>query len=132
MAKLIHTMLRVKDLETSIAFYRDAFDLDAAERYEASDFILVFLRNRESEMEIELTYNKGREAAYNVGDGFGHLAVSVDDLEAQHRRLTEMGLTPTDIVEMKDGDQVGARLCFVRDPDGYAIEVLDRIGRLAD
>jgi len=132
MARLIHTMLRVKDLETSIAFYRDAFDLDAVERYEASDFILVFLRNCGSEMEIELTYNKGREEAYNVGDGFGHLAVSVDDLDAQHRRLTEMGLAPTDIVEMKDGDQVGARLCFVRDPDGYAIEVLDRIGRLAD
>jgi len=76
-----------------------------------------------------LTINHGRDAAYNLGDGYGHLAVNVADLDAEHARLTTAGLAPKPIKQFdKDGRKI-ARFFFLEDPDGYKIEVLERSGR---
>ena len=129
MAKMIHSMIRVLDEDASVAFYRDAFDLEIADRLDFSDFTLVYLSNAETGFELELTVNKGRTDAYDVGDGYGHLAVSVDDLDALHARLTDAGREPRKIVEFApDGELIG-RFFFITDPDGYEIEVLERSGR---
>lgn len=129
MAKAIHSMIRVLDLDRSIAFYKTAFDLDVAQKLDFENFALVYLRNPEADFEIELTLNKGREEPYELGDGYGHLAVCVDDLDAEHARLTEAGLNPRKLVAFAPAGEVIARFFFIQDPDGYEIEVLQRHGR---
>ncbi len=129
MAKAIHSMIRVLNEDASVAFYRKAFGLDIAQRLDFPDFTLVYLSNPETEFELELTVNKGRTAPYDLGDGYGHLAVSVTDLEAEHDRFTREGLAPRKLVEFAPAGTVIARFFFVADPDGYQIEVLERGGR---
>ena len=129
MAKAIHTMVRVLDLDRSITFYRTAFGLDVADRFDFDSFTLVYLRNSEADFEVELTLNKGRAEPYGHGDGYGHIAFCVDDLDAEHRRLTEAGLAPNPIKEFHRDGTLMARFFFVQDPDGYKIEVLQRHGR---
>ncbi|MFC3164825.1 VOC family protein [Ciceribacter thiooxidans] len=129
MAKMIHSMIRVLDEARATDFYGKAFGLEVAERLDFDSFTLVYLSNPESEFELELTINKGREEAYALGDGYGHLAVSVDDLDAEHARFTELGLNPGKLVEFNRDGTLFARFFFVTDPDGYKIEVLQRHGR---
>ncbi len=129
LAKSIHSMIRVLDEARSIEFYRRAFGLDVAERLDFETFTLVYLSNAESEFELELTINKGRMEPYALGDGYGHLAVSVSDLDAEHARLSSLGLSPNKIVEFNRDGAMIARFFFITDPDGYKIEVLQRQGR---
>ena len=129
MAKAVHTMVRVLDLDRSISFYREAFGLNEADRFDFEDFTLVYLSNNESDFEVELTLNKGQTEPYDLGNGYGHLAVTVDDLEAEHQRFQQAGLEPRRLVTLeKDGQALG-KFFFVADPDGYQIEVLQRGGR---
>ena len=129
MAKAIHTMIRVRDLDAALKFYDTAFQLKPADRYDFDDFTLVYLRNPENDFEIELTWNHGRSEAYTHGDGYGHVAVAVDDLAAEHQRFTQAGLGPLPIKEFHRDGALMARFFFVQDPDGYKIEVLQRHGR---
>ncbi|PTM93378.1 VOC family protein [Mycoplana dimorpha] len=129
MAKLIHSMIRVLDEARSIEFYRAAFGLGIAERLDFETFTLLYLSNPESEFELELTVNKGRTEPYAPGDGYGHLAVSVQDVDAEHARLAALGLNPGRIVELDRDGALLARFFFITDPDGYKIEVLQRRGR---
>ncbi len=129
MAKAIHMMIRVLDEARSVSFYETAFALRVADRYDFDSFTLIYLRNAESDFEVELTVNKGRTEPYALGDGYGHVAFAVDDLDAEHARFKAAGLSPRDIKEfMRDGALM-ARFFFVADPDGYQIEVLQRHGR---
>ncbi len=129
MAKMIHSMIRVFDEQRSLAFYRQAFGLEVSERLDFPAFTLVYLANEETGFELELTINKGREEPYDRGNGYGHLAVSVEDVDAEHARFTAAGLNPRKLVDFAPGDEVIARFFFVQDPDGYEIEVLQRGGR---
>jgi lactoylglutathione lyase len=129
MAKAIHSMVRVLDLECSIGFYEKAFSLKVADRFDFDSFSLVYLRDPESGFELELTWNKSRQEAYTHGDGYGHLAVAVEDLAAEHARFTEAGLAPQPIKEFHRDGALMAKFFFVQDPDGYKIEVLQRHGR---
>lgn len=129
MAKAIHSMIRVLDEERSVSFYRTAFGLEIAERLDFDDFTLVYLRNGENDFEVELTVNKGRTEPYDLGDGYGHIAFCIEDLDAEHARFTEAGLSPRKIVEFNREGTLLARFFFVADPDGYQIEVLQRHGR---
>lgn len=129
MAKAIHSMIRVLDLDRSINFYQTAFGLEVADELDFENFALVYLRNPEADFELELTLNKGRTEPYDLGDGYGHLAFCVDDLDAEHARLTEAGLGPRKLVDFAPGGEVIARFFFIQDPDGYEIEVLQRHGR---
>lgn len=129
MARMIHSMIRVLDEARSVAFYRSAFALEVASRFDFETFTLVYLRNAETEFELELTVNKGRTEPYGLGDGYGHLALSVDDLEAEHRRFQEIGLVPGLVKGFALPGGGEARFFFIDDPDGYKIEVLQRQGR---
>jgi len=128
MAKIIHAMIRVLDLDRSKLFYQQAFGLTPSRELDFEDFALVYLRNDENDMEIELTLNKGETTAYTHGSGYGHVAMCVDDLDAEYERLKALGIEPTDIVEFSPDDNLLARFFFVTDPDGYEIEVLQRHG----
>ncbi|GLK76634.1 lactoylglutathione lyase [Methylopila jiangsuensis] len=129
MAKTIHSMIRVRDEARSLAFYAEAFGLAVADRYPFDGFTLIYLSNPESEFELELTVNDGRDAAYDLGDGYGHLAVSVEDVAAEHARFEAAGLKPGALKTMEREGEPFARFFFVADPDGYKIEVLQRGGR---
>lgn len=129
MAKTIHSMIRVLDETASCDFYSKAFGLSIADRLDFDSFTLIYLSNTESSFELELTVNKDRESAYDLGDGYGHLAVCVDDIDAEHKRFTEQNLAPRDIVDFNNDGELIARFFFVQDPDGYQIEVLQRHGR---
>ncbi len=129
MAKALHTMVRVLELDRSIAFYRTAFGLEVADHFDFDDFALVYLRNEEAGFEVELTLNKGRTEPYSHGDGYGHIAFCVDDAAAEHKRFVDEGLNPTDVKEFHRDGALMARFFFVQDPDGYKIEVLERHGR---
>ena len=129
MAKLIHTMIRVLDENRSLAFYETAFGLKSIDRVDFETFTLNYLANAETGFELELTINKDRTEPYVLGDGYGHLAVSVPDVAAEHARLTAAGLAPRKLVDFAPGGTVLARFFFIADPDGYQIEVLQRQGR---
>jgi len=90
---------------------------------------LVYMRDPASTFEIELTVNHDRTEPYNLGDGYGHIAVAVDDLDAERSKMEAAGAAPGQIRELqRDGALLG-RFFFVKDPDGYSIEVLQRHGR---
>ena len=122
-------MIRVLDETRSVGFYETAFGLGIAQRLDFDDFTLVYLRNDEADFELELTINKGRADPYDLGNGYGHIAFCVDDLDAEHARFEAAGLSPRKIVEFNRDGSLLARFFFVQDPDGYQIEVLQRHGR---
>ncbi len=128
MAKIIHSMIRVFDLDASLAFYESALALTVAKRLDFEDFSLVYLRNAENDMELELTWNKGTVEAYTHGTGYGHIAVAVDDLEGEHAKLTQLGYHPLEIKSFFREGILLAKFFFIQDPDGYKIEFLQRHG----
>jgi len=120
-------MIRVLDLERSIAFYRDAFGMSESHRLDFPTFTLAYLREPESGSEIELTLNKGQGEAYTHGSGYGHVAFCVDDLARQQALLRRLGYPAGDIKELAAAGGK-AHFFFTSDPDGYKIEVLQREG----
>ena len=129
MAKPIHSMIRVLDEARSVAFYRSAFGLEVADRYEFESFTLVYMRAPSSPFELELTVNRGRTETYQLGDGYGHLAVAVEDVEAERARMEREGVAPGPVRALERDGKPFARFFFIKDPDGYSIEVLQRNGR---
>jgi len=127
MPKLIHSMIRVQDLNRAAEFYRGGFGLEETQRMEFPTFTLLYLREPESGFEIELTWNKGQAEPYTHGSAYGHMAFCVEDLEAHHARLKGLGYTVGDLKELA-APSGAARFFFVTDPDGYKIEVLQRAG----
>lgn len=121
--RMIHTCLRVLDLEKSETFYQKAFGFEAVRRrdFPEQKFTLSYLRASEGSFELELTYNYDRNEPYTVGDGYSHLAVGVKDLEASHRRHQEMGFRPEPLKGLAGGQ---ANFYFIADPDGYWVEVV--------
>jgi lactoylglutathione lyase len=124
--RVLHTMLRVKNLEESIAFYCGQLGMTLRRRtdYPGGEFTLAFVGYEGDEShEIELTYNwDGRD--YEIGSAFGHLAIGVSDIRAVCERLRAAGVAITrEPGPMKHGATV---IAFVRDPTGYAIELIER------
>ena len=126
--KYLHTMVRVTDIEASLAFYRDALGMDVLSRrdHEAGRFTLVFLAAPgDHSAQVELTYNwpaaDGTAEVYSGGRNFGHIAYAVDDIYATCQRLVDHGVTISR--PPRDG-----RMAFVRSPDGISIELLQAGG----
>ena len=123
---LIHTCYRITDVDRSVAFYR-ALGFEEKGRMPIRDeAINVFmgLPDDGPEPRLELTFNKGRTEPYDIGTGYGHIAITAPDLDATLRALSEQGIEPErPPYTVRDG---GSRLCFVRDPDGYRIELIER------
>lgn len=129
MAKAIHMMVRVLEEARSVEFYSRCFGLTVAERRVWPEFSLTYMRNPENDFEIELTVNAGRTEPYDAGNGYGHVAFVVDDLDAEHARIKGLGYAPKDIKEMRHDGKPFGRFFFIDDPDGYKIEVLEKGGR---
>ena len=105
------------------------WELELAERFEFDGFTLVYLRHPSSPFELELTVNKDRGEPYALGDGYGHLAVVVDDVEAEHARFGREGLEAGAVRDFKHEGRTPARFFFATDPDDYKIEIIDKGGR---
>ncbi len=129
MAKAVHMMVRVLDEARSVAFYEKAFGLRVAERVDFPDFTLIYLRGPEADFEVELTVNKGRSESYDLGNGYGHVAFVVDDLEGARKRIADAGYSPKEIKQMMHEGRPFGRFFFIDDPDGYKIEIIQRGGR---
>lgn len=124
---LIHTCYRILEIDRSVAFY-EALGFQEIGRLPIRDeAINVFMGRPEDgpEPRLELTYNIGRTEPYEIGTGYGHIAVSTDDLDGALGGLAEQGIEPErPPYRVREG---GSRLCFVRDPDGYRIELIERV-----
>jgi len=129
MAKAVHSMVRVLDENRSVDFYKKAFGLEVADRLDFGDFLLIYLRNAETPFEVELTVNHAQKVPYTLGDGYGHLAVTVEGVDAEHARMEGEGLAPGPLRDFKHDGKTLARFFFIADPDGYKIEVIERGGR---
>ena len=126
---MIHSMIRVLDEVRSVDFYGKAFGLTVADRVDFETFTLIYLSNSETGFELELTVNKGRADPYDLGKGYGHLAVSVEEVAIERERMVKLGLKPGELVELNRDGKLFGLFFFVSDPDGYKIEVLQRHGR---
>lgn len=126
MAKMIHSMLRVLDEARSVAFYQIALGLKPVDKVVFDSFTLIYLANAEQTFELELTINHGRTEPYDLGNGYGHLAVSVENAAAEHARLHKEGLILTPVKTLENNGRVIGTFFFLTDPDGYKIEVLQR------
>lgn len=129
MAKLAHSMIRVLNEDASVAFYKGAFGMEIADRLDFETFTLIYLVTPGCGFELELTVNKARTEPYALGDGYGHLALVVEDLEAAFEQVKAAGGDPKEIKDFRPTGERVARFFFVADPDGYQIEVIEKGGR---
>lgn len=121
--KLLHTCLRVLDLDKSLKFYKEAIGLVESERkdYPENKFTLVYLTDEDKSHEIELTYNYDQEEPYEIGNGYSHIAVSVEDLESAREEHIKMGYEVSNFSGLP-GEK--PKYYFVTDPDGYRVEMI--------
>lgn len=121
--KMLHTCIRVMDLEKSLKFYKEALGLIETRRKDFPEhkFTLVYLSNELGGYEVELTYNYNPEKPYELGNGFSHIAVGVDDLEAEREKHEALGYEVTPLKGLP-GQKPG--YYFVTDQDGYKVEVI--------
>jgi lactoylglutathione lyase len=123
MPELIHTCYRIAEIDRSVAFY-EALGFEETGRHPIRDeAINVFMGLPGDGARLELTYNFGVDG-YEIGTGYGHIAVTVADLDATLAELAKKGIEPErPPYSVREG---GSRLCFVRDPDDYRIELIER------
>lgn len=121
--KMLHTCIRVMDLEKSLKFYKEGLGLIETRRKDFAEhkFTLVYLSNEVGGYEIELTYNYNPEKPYEIGNGFSHTAIGVKDLEGLREKHISLGYKVTDLKGLP-GEK--PRYYFVTDPDGYMVEVI--------
>ena len=121
--KMLHTCIRVMNLEKSLEFYKNALGLVETRRKDFPEhkFTLVYLSDAPGGYEIELTYNYDPEKPYDLGNGFSHVAVGADDIVSFREKHMEMGYEVTDLKGLPGEPP---RYYFVTDPDGYKVEVI--------
>ena len=121
--RFVHTNVRVRDIDESLRFY-EAVGFERRGRLQFADAFNVYLGLPGDGDTLELTVNEGREEPYDLGTGYGHVALTVDDLAGLLARLAERGIEP-EKPPYRPGGRSGPEICFVRDPDGYRIELID-------
>ena len=121
--KFLHTMIRVKDIEKSLKFYQDFIGLHLNKKKRLDDCDLYFLSDEDGYCEIELTYNdETPQQGYDLGTGFGHFAFKVDSFDDVEKKMKEFGYEY--LYEPYKLSQVSSTIAFVKDPDGYEIELI--------
>jgi lactoylglutathione lyase len=121
---LIHTCYRITDIDRSVAFYEALGFAEVRRAPIRDEAINVFMNLPEDgdNPRLELTFNFGRDEPYEIGTGYGHIAITTPDLDARLAELAELGIEPE-----REPYMVGSsRICFVRDPDQYRIEIIER------
>ena len=126
LGELIHTCYRVLDLDRSVAFYEKLGFEEMRRIPIGDDATNAFLGLPGDGPRLELTFNHGQTEPYELGTGYWHIALTTEDLDGTLKRLTAEGIEPEKPpYRVREG---GSRICFVRDPDGYRIELLERSG----
>ncbi len=125
---LIHTCYRILEIERSVAFYEALGFAEVRRAPIRDEAVNVFMNipgdDSDGGSRLELTYNVGREEPYEIGTGYGHIAITSPDLDAMLARLAEQKISPErPPYQVREG---GSRICFVRDPDGYRVEIIER------
>jgi lactoylglutathione lyase len=127
MANLIHTCYRITDIDRSVAFY-EALGFEEVGRFPIRDEAINVFMNIPGDGDsprLELTYNHGVDS-YELGTAYGHIAITAEDLDGTLEQLAGQGIEPEKPpYSVREG---GSRLCFVRDPDGYRVELIERSG----
>jgi len=123
---LIHTCYRILEIDRSVAFYQ-ALGFEEKGRIPIRDEAINVFMNQPGDGDsprLELTFNIGRTEPYEIGTGYGHIAITAADLDGTLERLKVLGIEREQPpYTVREG---GSRLCFVRDPDGYRIEIIER------
>lgn len=120
----VHTCLRVHDPEASVRFY-ESLGFERRGRLNFETAYNLYLGLPGDGDTLELTVNRGREKPYDLGDGYNHMALTVEDLDARLESLAERGVEPEKAPYAPGGREDVGRICFVQDPDGYRIELID-------
>ncbi|MBR1424349.1 VOC family protein [bacterium] len=124
--KFLHTMIRVKNIEKSLKFYKNLFDMDVIEKRRLDDCWLYFLEDKNSGFQIELTYNdETPQNGYEIGSGFGHFAFGIDSIDDFTQKLLSNGYEY--LYEPFDLTGKGSKIAFIQDPDGYEIELIEKV-----
>jgi len=123
-SELIHTCYRIADIDRSVSFY-EKLGFEERRRLPIRDEALnVFMGLPGDGARLELTWNKDQDGPYEIGTGYGHIALTVDDLDQTLEQLATVGIEPErPPYQVSEG---GSRICFVRDPDEYRIELIER------
>ncbi len=125
MASFLHTCYRIGDIDRSVAFY-EKLGFEERRRMPIGDeAINVFMGLPDEDAVLELTYNHGVDS-YDLGTGYNHIALLVDDLDGMLAGLAQSGIEPEKPPYRPGGRTTGSLICFVRDPDGYRIELIGR------
>jgi lactoylglutathione lyase len=124
MSELIHTCYRIFEIDRSVEFYEKLGFEELARLPIRDEAVNVFMGLPDDGARLELTWNKDQQEPYEIGTGYGHIALTVDDLDQTLDNLKSVGIEPEKPpYTVREG---GNRLCFVRDPDGYRIELIER------
>ena len=124
--KLLHTMISVKDSDATLKFYTELLTMKLDKKKRLEDCELYFLNDEEGTTQLELTYNdKTPENGYELGTGFGHLAFSVKSLDEFTKKLHNLVYEYLD--EPFDLNGKGTKIAFIKDPDGYEIELIEKV-----
>jgi lactoylglutathione lyase len=120
--RYVHTNMRVRDIDASLRFY-EALGYERRGRLQFEGAYNIYLGLPGDGDTLELTVNEGRDEPYDLGGGYGHIALSVPDLDALLESLAAQGIEPEKPpYQVREG---GSRICFVRDPDGYRVELIE-------
>jgi lactoylglutathione lyase len=123
-AELIHTCYRITDVDRSVDFYKKLGFEETRRMPIRDEAINVFMGLPGDGERLELTYNHDQEGPYEIGAGYGHIAITAEDLDGTLERLASIGIEPEKPpYTVREG---GSRLCFVRDPDGYRVEIIEK------
>jgi len=126
MPELIHTCYRITDIDRSVDFYGRLGFEELGRMPIRDEATNVFMGLPGDGARLELTYNHGQDQPYDLGTGYNHIAVALEDLDGALAGLAEQGIEPEKPpYTVSEG---GSRLCFVRDPDGYRVELIERTG----
>lgn len=124
--KILHTMIRVKDINASLKFYTEVLEMELDHKKRLDDCWLYFLNDKEKTSQIELTYNdETPKNGYKIGTGFGHFAFAVDSLEKFSAKIEKLGYKY--LYEPFDLNGKGTKIAFIQDPDGYEIELIEKV-----
>lgn len=124
--KFLHTMIRVKDIDTSLKFYQEVLDMEFDHKKRLEDCWLYFLSDKEKTSQLELTFNDDIPLeGYNTGSGFGHFAFAVESLDDFTKKIDALGYSY--LYEPFDLNGKGTKIAFIKDPDGYEIELIEKV-----
>lgn len=124
--KFLHTMIRVKNIDESLKFYTEVLNMKLDHKKRLEDCWLYFLTDEENTCQIELTVNDETPAeGYNIGNGFGHFAFAVQSLDDFSAKIEKLGYSY--LYPPFDLNGKGSKIAFIKDPDGYEIELIEKV-----